>query len=80
MKLAELRIAIIGLGSVGLQLAVEFGEKAPVVGFDIHQKRIDEFKSGKDHTLKLSLQELYQAVKLTCTAELSDLKDSNFLL
>jgi UDP-N-acetyl-D-galactosamine dehydrogenase len=41
LQLSELKIAIIGLGYVGLPLAVEFGKKVPVVGFDIHQKRID---------------------------------------
>ncbi|MFW2749715.1 Vi polysaccharide biosynthesis UDP-N-acetylglucosamine C-6 dehydrogenase TviB, partial [Acinetobacter baumannii] len=54
MQLAELRIAIIGLGYVGLPLAVEFGKKVPVVGFDIYQKRIDELKSGQDHTLEVT--------------------------
>lgn len=46
MQLADLRIAIIGLGYVGLPLAVEFGKKGPVIGFDINQNRIDELKSG----------------------------------
>ena len=53
LQLAELKIAIIGLGYVGIPLAVEFGKKVPVVGFDIHQKRIDELKSGQDHTLEV---------------------------
>ncbi len=44
LQLSELKIAIIGLGYVGLPLAVEFGKKVPVVGFDIHQKRIDELQ------------------------------------
>ncbi|RJO48317.1 Vi polysaccharide biosynthesis UDP-N-acetylglucosamine C-6 dehydrogenase TviB, partial [Acinetobacter baumannii] len=61
MQLAELRIAIIGLGYVGLPLAVEFGKKVPVVGFDIYQKRIDELKSGQDHTLEVTPEELKQA-------------------
>ncbi|MGE8607690.1 MAG: Vi polysaccharide biosynthesis UDP-N-acetylglucosamine C-6 dehydrogenase TviB, partial [Acinetobacter baumannii] len=57
MQIANLKIAIIGLGYVGLPLAVEFGKKVPVVGFDIYQKRIDELKNGKDHTLEVSTQE-----------------------
>ena len=53
MKLENLKIAIIGLGYVGLPLAVEFGKKLPVIGFDIHQKRIKELQNGQDHTLEV---------------------------
>lgn len=80
LTLAELKIAIIGLGYVGLPLAVEFGKKVSVVGFDIHQKRVDELKSGQDHTLEVSPEELKQASHLSYTADLDDLKDCNFLL
>ncbi|MCH7309105.1 Vi polysaccharide biosynthesis UDP-N-acetylglucosamine C-6 dehydrogenase TviB [Acinetobacter sp. NIPH 1852] len=80
LTLAELKIAIIGLGYVGLPLAVEFGKKVPVVGFDIHQKRVDELKSGHDHTLEVSSDELKQAEHLTYTANLDDLKDCNFFI
>ena len=80
LQLSELKIAIIGLGYVGLPLAVEFGKKVPVVGFDIHQKRIDELRSGRDHTLEVSPEELAQATQLTYSAELNDLKDCNFFI
>ena len=80
LQLAELKIAIIGLGYVGLPLAVEFGKKVPVVGFDIHQKRIDELKSGQDHTLEVSKEELAQANQLHYSANLEDLKDCNFFI
>lgn len=80
LELSELKIAIIGLGYVGLPLAVEFGKKVPVVGFDIHQKRIDELKSGKDHTLEVSSEELAQATRLRYRANLEDLKDCNFYI
>lgn len=80
LTLAELKIAIIGLGYVGLPLAVEFGKKVSVVGFDIHQKRVDELKSGKDHTLEVSPEELKQASHLSYTADLDDLKDCNFFI
>ncbi len=80
LQLAELKIAIIGLGYVGLPLAVEFGKKVPVVGFDIHQKRIDELTSGHDHTLEVSPEELAQASQLSYTANLEDLKDCNFFI
>ncbi|ATU46724.1 Vi polysaccharide biosynthesis UDP-N-acetylglucosamine C-6 dehydrogenase TviB [Acinetobacter junii] len=80
MKLADLRIAIIGLGYVGLPLAVEFGKKVPVIGFDIYQKRIDELKNGQDHTLEVCSEELKQSHHLSFTANLDDLKDCNFFI
>ncbi|MGC3819492.1 Vi polysaccharide biosynthesis UDP-N-acetylglucosamine C-6 dehydrogenase TviB [Acinetobacter sp. G11] len=80
LQLSELKIAIIGLGYVGLPLAVEFGKQVSVVGFDIHQKRIDELKSGQDHTLEVSPEELKQSIHLTYTANLEDLKDCNFFI
>ena len=80
LTLSELKIAVIGLGYVGLPLAVEFGKKVPVVGFDIHQKRIDELKSGQDHTLEVSPEELTQSAHLTYSANLEDLKDCNFFI
>ena len=51
--LSKIKIAVIGLGYVGLPLAVEFGKKLPVVGFDINTKRVDELRGGVDHTLSL---------------------------
>ena len=80
LTLSELKIAVIGLGYVGLPLAVEFGKKVPVVGFDIHQKRIDELKSGQDHTLEVSSEELAQSTHLTYSAHLEDLKNCNFFI
>lgn len=80
LELSELKIAIVGLGYVGLPLAVEFGKQVPVVGFDIHQKRIDELKSGTDHTLEVSSEELTQATQLHYSANLEDLKACNFYI
>lgn len=80
LQLAELKIAIIGLGYVGLPLAVEFGKQVSVVGFDIHQKRIDELKSGQDHTLEVAKEELAQASQLSYSANLEDLKNCNFFI
>ena len=80
LQLSELKIAIIGLGYVGLPLAVEFGKKVPVVGFDIHQKRIDELQSGQDHTLEVSPEELQQAAHLSYTTNLQQLEDCNFFI
>ncbi len=77
MNLADIKLAVIGLGYVGLPLAVEFGKKRPVVGFDINQKRIGELQSGVDHTLEVSTQELKEATKLLFTSQVDELKDCN---
>jgi UDP-N-acetyl-D-galactosamine dehydrogenase len=77
MKLENLKLAIIGLGYVGLPLAVEFGKKRSVVGFDINQKRIDELKSGNDFTLETTSEELQEAKHLSFTTNLDDLKACN---
>lgn len=76
----QLKIAIVGLGYVGLPLAVEFGKTVATVGFDIQQKRIDELKNGQDHTLETSPEELQQAVNLSYTTQIDDLKDCNFFI
>ena len=80
LQLSDLKIAIIGLGYVGLPLAVEFGKQLPVVGFDIQQKRIQELQSGQDHTLEVSSEELKQATQLTYSAHLDDLRSCNFFI
>ncbi|WP_168394059.1 Vi polysaccharide biosynthesis UDP-N-acetylglucosamine C-6 dehydrogenase TviB [Acinetobacter indicus] len=80
LKLSDLKIAVIGLGYVGLPLAVEFGKKVPVIGFDIHKKRIEELQSGQDHTLEVSPEELQQATQLSYSANLDDLKGCNFFI
>lgn len=76
----NLKIAIIGLGYVGLPLAVEFGKKNKTVGFDINQARIDELTSGEDSTLECSSEELEEAAYLSYTANLEELKDCNFYI
>jgi len=78
--LAQLRIAIIGLGYVGLPLAVEFGKKYPTLGFDINKHRIAELKGGTDHTLEVSSDELRSASLLQYSAELEDLRQANFFI
>lgn len=77
LNLENIKLAVIGLGYVGLPLAVEFGKKRPVVGFDINQKRIAQLQSGVDHTLEVSSQELKEATQLSFTHELADLTGSN---
>ena len=69
------KIALIGLGYVGLPLAVEFGKKRKVIGFDINQNRINELKNGIDVTLETTAQELKEADQLSYTTNLDDIKD-----
>ena len=64
MKHSDYKIAIIGLGYVGLPLAIEFGKKYKVLGFDINQARIEELKSGRDRTNEADLEGLHVAINL----------------
>jgi UDP-N-acetyl-D-galactosamine dehydrogenase len=77
MNLADIKLAVIGLGYVGLPLAVEFGKKRSVVGFDINQKRISELKSGVDLTLEVRADDLNDASQLFFTNESKNLAESN---
>jgi UDP-N-acetyl-D-galactosamine dehydrogenase len=77
MSLGQIKLAVIGLGYVGLPLAVEFSRIRSVVGFDINPKRISELSSGHDHTLEVSNDELRLASALTFTANVADLKQCN---
>jgi UDP-N-acetyl-D-galactosamine dehydrogenase len=76
--LKKIRIGIVGLGYVGLPLAVEFGRKYPTVGFDVKASRVDELRAGRDSTLEVTDQELAEASKATFTADAEDLADCNF--
>ena len=75
--LDRVHIAVIGLGYVGLPLAVEFGKHFPTVGFDINTSRITELRSGHDHTREVSPDELAAAVQATYTDQIDALKDAN---
>jgi UDP-N-acetyl-D-galactosamine dehydrogenase len=74
------KIAIIGLGYVGLPLAVEFGKIFDTVGFDIAQWRIDELENGHDRTLEVDSENLKSASKLSFTCNLDDLKSCNYYI
>ena len=74
------KIAIIGLGYVGLPLATEFGKKHEVIGFDINKDRIDELKKGIDITGELSKQELKEEIDIIYTTNLDDLKDCTIFI
>jgi len=74
---AKTRIAMIGLGYVGLPLAVAFGRIQPVVGFDVNARRIAELKDGIDHTREVEPNELAEATELSFTDRLEDIADCN---
>jgi UDP-N-acetyl-D-galactosamine dehydrogenase len=74
------KIGVIGLGYVGLPLAVEFGKILDVVGFDINQARIDELKRGLDRTLEVEPEELASATKLKFSSGLEALRTVNYFI
>ncbi len=81
------KIAIIGLGYVGLPLAVEFGKKQHAVGFDINQSRVDELNTGHDRTLeiadedlKATLSNVSETASFKCTTNLEEIKDCNYYI
>jgi UDP-N-acetyl-D-glucosamine/UDP-N-acetyl-D-galactosamine dehydrogenase len=80
INLESLHIGIIGLGYVGLPLAVEFGKKYNTIGFDINEPRVKELTSCKDSTLECTSSELSQAVLLKYTSSLQDIKKCNFYI
>ena len=77
LDLDSIQIAIIGLGYVGLPLAVEFGKKFPTLGFDINQSRVDELEGGTDSTLECSPEELAASPHLTFSTSISQLQTAN---
>jgi UDP-N-acetyl-D-galactosamine dehydrogenase len=77
VNLEDIKLSIVGLGYVGLPLAVEFGRKRSVIGFDINQRRIDELKTGNDVTLETTQEELAAAKHLTYTTNVDDLRACN---
>lgn len=76
----NIQIGIIGLGYVGLPLAVEFGRKYPTVGFDVKTSRVDELKGGSDSTLEVPADELAGAAQLTFSSNIEDLAACNFYI
>jgi UDP-N-acetyl-D-galactosamine dehydrogenase len=76
----ESTLAVIGLGYVGLPLAVEFGKIIPVIGFDVNKTRIEELKGGNDHTLETTSEELRDARYLRYADSLDDLRAANVFI
>ena len=78
--LNNLKIGVIGLGYVGLPLAVEFGKLYPTVGFDVKDARIDELSDGKDSTLEVTSEDLGAATLLNFSNKASDIAECNFYI
>ena len=76
----KIKIGVIGLGYVGLPLAVEFGKKYPVLGFDINQKRVDELSAGHDSTLEVSDEELQDIKQLNFSCDKQKLASCNIYI
>ena len=76
----EARLAIIGLGYVGLPLAVEFGKHFDVAGFDISGRRLEELRAGQDRTLEISAEELRAATRLAFTNDLNELRRTDVFI
>ena len=74
------KIAIIGLGYVGLPLAVEFGKVFETIGFDINKSRIEELLGGNDSTLEVTSHELQEATKLSYTSDTKDIQNCNIFI
>ncbi|MCX5589875.1 Vi polysaccharide biosynthesis UDP-N-acetylglucosamine C-6 dehydrogenase TviB [Alcaligenes endophyticus] len=77
LNLENVKLAVVGLGYVGLPLAVEFGKKRPVIAYDINARRVAELKDGVDHTLEVEPEELQQAQHVQYTSEATDLAAAN---
>jgi UDP-N-acetyl-D-glucosamine/UDP-N-acetyl-D-galactosamine dehydrogenase len=74
------KVSVIGLGYVGLPLAIEFGKKRSVIGFDINESRISELKNGIDNTLETTSQEFKEAIHLSYTSNLDDIEDCEIFI
>lgn len=80
MRIEDKMIAVIGLGYVGLPLAVEFAKHRPVIGFDINRARVDELRAGRDSTLEVSDEDLALAKELRVTSNAQDLSDCGIFI
>jgi len=80
MELKDVKIAVIGLGYVGLPLAVEFGKKYHVIAFDINQTRIAQLSLGEDQTLELTKEQISCSTHLRFSSDAEDLRTANFFI
>ena len=74
------RLAIVGLGYVGLPLVVEFGKQLPTIGFDIHQHRVEQLQQGIDSTLETTAEELASSKHLQITCDRNAIADCNVFI
>ena len=77
LRIEDVKLAVVGLGYVGLPLAVEFGKKRDVLGFDINVQRVAELQGGRDHTLEVSPEELAEAGGLRFSSDAETLGQAN---
>lgn len=80
MNQAKTKIGVIGLGYVGLPLAVEFGKKFNTIGYDINQSRVDELQLGKDSTFEVESEQLITSNNLSFTTKIEDIAECNFFI
>ena len=80
IEFSNLKICVVGLGYVGLPLAVEFGKKYPTVGFDLNTSRVNELRTGADSTLEVSGEELGAATHLEFTSDAQAVADCNVFI
>lgn len=80
MTLSEVKLAVIGLGYVGLPLAVEFGKGRPVIGFDINEKRIQDLRKAVDDTLELTSEQIAESKNLKFTNSIKEISSSNVFI
>lgn len=80
VKIDDIRVAVIGLGYVGLPLAVEFGKTRSVIGFDINGKRIEQLRSGIDLTREVDAEALGEAAGLSFSSSVEDLRDCTIFI
>ena len=82
MNIKKMKISVVGLGYVGLPLAIEFAKKYKVVGFDINKERIRELKEGKDRTKEIKLEDLKKALEngLDLSSCGQDIADANIYI
>ncbi|MEW8507036.1 MAG: Vi polysaccharide biosynthesis UDP-N-acetylglucosamine C-6 dehydrogenase TviB [Candidatus Thiodiazotropha sp.] len=78
--LGKVHIGVLGLGYVGLPLAVEFGKKYPTIGLDINEARVEELRSGQDSSLEVDPEELQQVPLLSYTSSLEEIKPCNVFI
>ena len=80
MNFEKIKISIIGLGYVGLPLAIEFGKKYPTIGFDINSARVNQLKKGIDHTNEATAEQIRGANQLSFSAKINDIKKCNIYI